>query len=158
MELYSGYGNEKMTTHGLPIVERFERYISPEPNSGCWLWMGFGSINGYGCFAVDSKPVKAHRLAWQLYRGELSPNAHVLHKCDVRCCVNPDHLFVGTNADNVADKVAKGRQSRANAKIDFEIAQQIRLSPLSDRAAAKQFGIGKSGVNLIRQGKLWRRK
>ena len=148
-----------MTAHGLSIQERFESYISPEPNSGCWLWMGFGSLD-YGCISIKSRPIKAHRMAYELYKGQIPQGLHVLHKCDVRCCVNPDHLFLGTNADNVADKVAKGRQAKdrpmGKAKFSVELVRAIRAAEGSQWEIARRFGVSRSQVVRIRKRQAWR--
>jgi DNA-binding XRE family transcriptional regulator len=77
----------------------------------CWVWMAWtdkGPDGGYGKFAVNRRMMRVHRLSWLIAYGTM-PNQLVLHKCDVRCCVNPAHLFLGTNADNTLDKVRKGR-------------------------------------------------
>jgi hypothetical protein len=77
--------------------------------SGCWLWLGAVIPDGYGSTKVDNKAILAHRRSWVIHRGPIPPDAHVLHRCDNRLCVNPDHLFLGDNLINVADKMAKGR-------------------------------------------------
>lgn len=101
----------------MTAVERLMRYVSPEPMSGCWLWTGGlhgnGKSSGYGSFGLGGKPVKAHRASFMLLKGPIPKGMSVCHKCDVRSCVNPDHLFLGTQRDNVLDMHKKGRDSRS---------------------------------------------
>ncbi len=98
---------------------RFESKIYPEPNSGCWLWDGGIGRGGYGRFAVGRKTLRAHRVSYELHvgavpRGEGHHGTCVLHKCDNPPCVNPAHLFLGTNSDNTADRHAKGRDAKGD--------------------------------------------
>ena len=148
-----------MTKHGLSLQDRFELYISPEPNTGCHLWMGFGISLGYGCFAIDSAPVRAHRVAYELYCGPIPDGMHVLHKCDVRCCVNPEHLFLGTNSDNVKDKVSKGRQAKDKSmgpvKLKPEQVREIRKEKGVHRIIGLRYGVGRSQVRRIQLGEAW---
>ena len=88
---------------------RFEEKFIPEPNTGCWIWMVGANKQGYGLFWADGRPTRAHRFAYAKYVGPIPDGLHVLHRCDVPSCVNPAHLFLGTNADNVADREIKGR-------------------------------------------------
>lgn len=90
-------------------AERFECRYMHEPMSGCWLWMGH--CNPYGLFAMGGQRMGAHRAAWLLHRGEIPAGLWVLHRCDVPACVNPDHLFLGSSQDNIADRDLKGRQA-----------------------------------------------
>lgn len=83
----------------------------PEPNSGCWLWLLSCGNHGYGQLGWYGRKRTAHRLSWQAHRGDIPVGLCVLHKCDVRSCCNPDHLFLGTRQDNMADMVAKGRST-----------------------------------------------
>lgn len=99
-----------------PTLLRFERMYIPEPNSGCWLWTGGGSR--YGVFTMSSRAkrsarsVPAHRLSHELFNGPIPRGLIVRHKCDTPFCVNPDHLEVGTQQDNMNDMVARGRSPR----------------------------------------------
>lgn len=85
--------------------------VQPEPNSGCWLWTGRYGNNGYGTFGGGRKGERtgAHRLVWEITNGPIPDGLFVLHRCDVRGCVNPEHLFLGTAKDNTQDMMAKGR-------------------------------------------------
>jgi HNH endonuclease len=89
-------------------AERFEAKYEPEPNSGCFIWIGARSKDGYGFITINNKMDRSHRVAWRLAGYVLLPGYQVLHKCDNRACVRVEHMFVGTNQDNVDDRMAKG--------------------------------------------------
>lgn len=102
-------------------LARFERRVSPEPNSGCWLWTGAANERGYGNFQYGGKrprgqTVGAHCFAFMIWR-HFPLGMHVLHKCDNPTCVNPDHLFLGDQGINMRDMVAKGRHPLNNRPL-----------------------------------------
>jgi len=96
-----------------PAIERFEEKVEVIPD-GCHVWMASLNSTGYGNFRFDGKMALAHRVSYMLYVNQIPNNLHVLHKCDNPCCVNPDHLFLGTQADNNNDCINKGRKSWQN--------------------------------------------
>lgn len=107
--------NGRFTVEAAPLDWFWDR-VSPEPNSGCWLWTGdYTSFHGYGLVSrkVDGRRVReaASRTAWRLFKGEIPQGLLVLHRCDVPACVNAPggHLFLGTQSDNIKDAYAKGR-------------------------------------------------
>lgn len=104
------------------LAERIEKLSIPEPNSGCWLWLGQVSSLGYGhiMLSPSRRKTKAHRASWEAFRGPIG-ELQVLHTCDVRCCVNPEHLWLGTRSDNMRDMYAKGRHRTDSFKCRKEI-------------------------------------
>ena len=92
-----------------PWKPRFLKYIKKTPT--CWLWIASKDNGGYGTLGRDGKLEKAHRLSWEFYNGLIPKGMNVLHKCDVRDCVNPEHLWLGTQFDNMQDAVKKGRMN-----------------------------------------------
>lgn len=132
------------------IKERFFDKVSPEPMSGCWLWTGAPSDNTktgqYGRFRMNGKQRRAHRASWELFRGKIPEGMHVLHRCDNPVCVNPDHLFIGTNSDNVADRVEKHRSG--NKPHIGENHPMRRLSEENVRSIRSRYFMGEAGKNL----------
>lgn len=89
-------------------LDRFWRKV--DKTGKCWIWTGAASRNGYGKLRLSKRYYLAHRLSYQIKNGEVSKGLLVCHTCDIRLCVNPDHLFLGTHQDNAQDKVNKNRQ------------------------------------------------
>ena len=114
-------------------ADRFWQKVSR--GDGCWLWMAGKNRQGYGKFVVGGKTIGAHRIAYRLEHGSM-PDSLVLHHCDNPQCVRPDHLFTGTPADNMADKVVKGRQARG-AKLSAALLGKVKALRGSDCHQAK---------------------
>lgn len=137
-----------------PLEERFWKKVSKTET--CWLWNAAISSNGYGkACIVKGVFEQAHRLSWQIHFGPIPDNLHVCHRCDVRNCVRPDHLFLGTRIDNMQDCAIKGRQ---NSKLNPEAVRAIRdRHAQGERASmlAAEFRIDKSMVHLIVKRRYW---
>jgi HNH endonuclease len=110
----------------LAATERIWRHVLPEPNSGCWLYVG-GARNdqGYGGISDGRRKVSAHRVMWESIHGLIPEGMCILHRCDVTACVNPAHLFLGTYQDNMDDAVRKGRRVRYT-RAEAQEARRVR--------------------------------
>jgi hypothetical protein len=156
------------------IVDRitpslFETWCIPEPNSGCWLWL-HNMTRGYGRMLWRSpdgakRYAKAHRVAWELYQGPIPDGLVACHRCDNRACVNPDHLFLGTIADNNEDKRRKGRarcgkgERHWNVRLSAEVVREIRelaANGVSHADLRERFGLQSAHVSRIVRRGIWR--
>jgi hypothetical protein len=146
------------------LPARIENKILPEPNSGCWLWLGAVNEDGYGRVGVRDgelwRNAHAHRHVYELLVGPIAAGKHLLHRCDNPCCVNPDHLFQGTPKTNKEDSVAKGRHVHGErhpaSKLTDETALQILHASGKYRDIAKKFGVHHSIVGGIKSRKHWK--
>lgn len=146
------------------IKTRFERFIMPEPNTGCWLWMARINQRGYGIFGQSKIKHRAHRFSYELYNGKITNGLLVCHTCDMPSCVNPTHLFLGTHLDNARDMISKGRDNKSKGENHYKA--KLLASHISEikalrgeksyRTIAKIYGISKSHVSQIIKGRLWR--
>jgi len=139
------------------LQERFEQRVSK--TDGCWEWIGAKRGNGYGEIGVGKgiSPIGAHRLAYELYVGPIPDGLNVCHHCDNPPCVNPDHLFLGNQADNSQDAAAKGRYSHGNLtqyRVD-EIRQRHQADGITQRQLADEYGVHYSTISLIVNRKRW---
>lgn len=142
------------------VAKKLENFsISP---TGCWIWKGNKTHDGYGRVRIAGKKRRAHIVSFEECFGKVPEGRMVCHKCGNRLCMNPDHLYAGTGKDNYADMVAHGNSNRPcgeshpKAKLTEDEAREIRTSPLSTRALAKIYGLGKSTIQQIKAGKIWR--
>ena len=151
-----------------PIDVRWWRRVDkngptlPHMDSACWIWTGHVIADGYGHIKRGKTMVLTHRLSWELTFGEIKGGLLVLHKCDNPACVNPSHLFLGTDADNAKDRDSKGRMgnkagtSNGNAKINEDIVIQIRSSTTPTKDLAKAYNVSIPLIQKIRSKSLWR--
>lgn len=147
------------------LRERF--YKKAIVRDGCWGWDGCKDGSGYGRIGLvtekGKRSIQASRASWMIHNGPIPQGIHVLHRCDNPECANPDHLFLGTNLDNIADMVAKGRAPgvslpgarNPNAKITAAQAAAIRSSAERTKLLMARYGISRSMVKNIRSGKNW---
>lgn len=146
----------------IPLGERFYDRILENAN-GCWIWQRGLDKNGYGRSSINRKGVQAHRVSWVIHKGKIPDGMQVLHRCDNPPCVNPEHLFLGNNADNMTDKMKKNRQTRGHdvntSKINASDVFRIRglLSEgWSGRKISKLLGLKDHHVYDIKNGRSWR--
>jgi HNH endonuclease len=145
----------------MDFAEIIERRTIPEPNSGCLLWCGSFRKNGYGqFFPKKGVSMLAHRASWELQNGPIPTGLSILHKCDVPACVEPSHLFPGTQADNMADMVKKGRSTQGarhpNARTSESKVREIAAAVGSYREISIRFGVTRDIVSHIKQRRTWK--
>ncbi len=155
---------------------RFDEQYIPEPNSGCWLWIGTCGAYRYGAIRVSGKTIRAHRFSYERFVGPVPNGLFVLHRCDVSCCVNPTHLFLGTQLDNMRDAQQKGRlwsprgeeswarrnpgrlsrgEQHGGAKLTNTSVIEIRCSALKRSELARKYGVTWRVIDLIQKRLAW---
>jgi hypothetical protein len=151
----------------MSLMTRFHAKVSHEPNTGCWLWTGALVPKGYGSVRDDGPDFKrlgAHVASWKLHHGPVPIGLFVCHRCDVRWCVNPDHLFLGTHQDNMDDMHGKGRAGRARgeaiSRADLTAAGVLeiverRRDGEAVRDIAADFGVTVGAIYHIASGRSW---
>lgn len=121
----------------------------------CWVWTGYIDNLGYGRISYHHKCVRVHRMSWALHNGTIPYSMQVCHKCDNRACFNPDHLFLGTQLDNLRDAHAKGRFGsvrgiRVMNDEQIELARsKFKSGGVTQVRLAEEFGVSKQYMNLI---------
>ena len=162
---------------GTPVAKRISKLHFTQVNrfwtrvdvsggpEACWLWTGYVGENGYGVACVKGKAYKAHRVSYFIEHGRIDNDRLVLHRCDVRACVNPAHLFLGTPKDNSRDAVMKGRNTKlygeqnGKAKLTradvLAIRRACRRGGVYQKTVAKQLGVSEATVSYVVNGGRW---
>jgi hypothetical protein len=149
------------------LKKKFCERVNKNTGSECWEWVGSISSNGYGKYLFEGKFYLAHRLSYMLLISDIPKNKLVLHKCDNPKCVNPKHLYVGTQKDNMQDKVRRGRmpcmsgENSPSSKLTWkkiEQAKKLSHEGSSLRSIGKMFNVHHWTIGLALKGKTWRSK
>lgn len=146
--------------------ERFWRYVAKGEGDDCWLWTGRRDTCGYGRWrTVGERSIAAHRLVYIMATGEIPPGLCVCHHCDTPACVRPDHLFLGTPADNARDRDNKGRRrpprgalngrAKLSAADAAHIRERIAVPGTNGAAIAREYGVSRQTVHRIAKGEGW---
>lgn len=160
-------GNKVKRKGGGPIVcsLKCRLLFNIKTRGTCWLWTGYRNREGYGRISSREGPKSAHRVSYEIFKGPIPEGSLVCHSCDHPWCVNPAHLWVGTNQDNMTDMIKKGRQGKlygeesSNSKLsEKQVHKILDLLEKGIRRSviAKKFKVCKSTIDLIKQGRSWK--
>lgn len=160
--MITGFFSEERSVRFVDIntINRFWSKI--EKGESCWNWKSAIQSKGYGSFSIGGKTFSAHRISYELSKGKIPEGLCVLHKCDNRRCVNPEHLFLGTTRDNSLDMVKKGRMSPnfITRKLNRNQVEMVRLmyqqSKTPYRKIGSLFGISPRTVGAIINYEIWK--
>lgn len=149
-----------------PLAERFWSKVQITP--ACWEWQAARHTFGYGKYWDGERVLDAHRVSYAFHNGPIPSGMVVRHKCDNPPCVNPDHLELGTQAQNIADAVARGRygdrrgrgqgrlgEQHQGAKLCAEAVREIRASSDPARVLAERYGVSRSLIGQVKSLKIW---
>ena len=148
------------------VLTRFVEKIVVDPETGCHNWIASCTTDGYGYFKIDGVGWGAHRAAWFLLVGDIPEGQCVLHHCDNIKCVNPDHLFLGSQYDNIQDMVSKGRhkwrsgedhnRAKLTKKEVEEIRNRYKKGSCSQTELAREYEVSQQLVSRIVVNEIWR--
>lgn len=155
-----------LTKDSVNIKTRFLRYVKiPNDLNDCWEWYGSKDEKGYGYFKFKGKMIRAHRVSYILHNGEFDSTLYCLHNCDNPGCVNPIHLYLGTQQDNMIDMTQKGRHRNAKgekngrSKLTEEEVKEIKTLltlGISTIKIGNLFEVNPGNITKIKQGRIWK--
>jgi hypothetical protein len=122
-----------------PPFIRFQKGYTVSPDTQCWLWGGAKYRNGYGWIKAFGNVVSAHRFSYELHKGPIPDGMHILHSCDVRHCVNPDHLRAGSHAENMAEAAERGRMRSGINHPNFGKSPKRPKQAIAVRVLGKEY-------------------
>ena len=142
---------------------KIKQRIEIDPN-GCWLWQGSKHRQGYGTIGYRGKPHLTHRISWLVFNGEIPDKIKVCHKCDITNCCNPDHLFLGSQKENMKDAFDKNRMDgrklgKRRNKLNYEQVQEIKMlksSGCSWKYLQEKFNVSQTCIAKILRGDSWK--
>ncbi len=147
------------------LIDVFYEHVGRKQASGCILWAGPVNGKGYGQMGYDYENLMAHRVSYELFVGPIPEGLHVLHRCDTPGCINPTHLFVGTQSDNVQDMLDKGRggdrhgERSGTAKLSEEQVLAIRTryaqGDITQAELASEYSVSRPTITVIITGRNW---
>lgn len=148
-----------------PLEKRFWSKVQITDLFSCWTWVACRNKDGYGIMQINNKSTLAHRTAWELCNGPIPARTCVLHKCDNRSCINPSHLFLGSQQDNITDMMNKGRHVASKGEHsgvskltekDVLAIRSLKQQRITNESIAAKFGISQSTVYKIASRATWK--
>ena len=156
----------KLNPNYRPVEERFWEKVDKSNNEGCWIWLAYKNNKGYGEIGIKHKLYLSHRISWIIHFGSIPKGMCVCHKCDNPGCVNPHHLFLGTQKDNMQDMSKKNRANpicgvkHCNAKLSEKQVLEIRKKYSGELGEqmmlSKEYGVSTETISRIVNNKMWK--
>jgi hypothetical protein len=147
-----------------PMQTRLCEKILKDEETECWNWLGSLNRSGYPSMGITdnsgrSTTKSGHRVAYEHFVGPIPPGAYVCHRCDNRVCINPAHLFLGTQKDNIKDMVSKGKTMRRNARLSVEAVKSIRqeyAEGVTQQELCVKYSLTAANCSMIVNRKNWK--